>query len=88
MILFPAMVLVLSSLDQRWSDQRVFVVPALLGIVFFGLWILFVTTLDFDYQPMQSSIMFFPLPAILLVGLYWIKWWVAGGMSVLRLEDS
>ena len=87
-ILFPAFVLVLSSLDQRWSDQRVFVVPALLGLVFFGLWILFVTTLDFDYQPMQSSVMFFPLPAILLVGLYWIKWWVAGGMPVLHLEDS
>lgn len=87
-ILFMPLVLVLARLDERWKGKLKFLVPAILGTVFIGLWVLFVLTLDFDYQPMQSSIMFFPLPALLLIGLYWIKWWVAGGASVLRLEDS
>jgi hypothetical protein len=27
-------------------------------------------------QPIQSSILFFPLPVFLLIGLYWVRWWV------------
>jgi hypothetical protein len=86
-ILFMPLVLVLARLDERWKSRGNFLVPSILGVVFIALWILFVVTLDFDYQPMQSSIMFFPLPAFVLLGLYWIKWWVAGGASVLLLED-
>ena len=87
-ILFVPFVLILARLDERWKQQRVVLIPAILAITFVGLWGLFVATLSYEYQPMQSSIMFFPLPAILLIGLYWIRWWVVGGTSALWMEES
>ena len=87
-ILFMPLALILARLDERWKHQRSFLVPAILGIIFIGLWGLFVATINFEYQPMQSSIMFFPLPGFILIGLYWIRWWVVGGASTLWLEES
>ncbi len=40
-----------------------------LGAVFFGLWILFLMTLEKGTQPVQNPIMLFPLPVLLLAGL-------------------
>lgn len=82
-ILFTPFVFVLARLDMRWKDQGNHVIPAILGSIFFGLWILFAVTLDYDYQPMQSSIMFFPFPGMILIGLYWIKWWVIKSSAII-----
>ena len=82
-ILFTPFVFVLARLDERWKDQGIYVIPAILGFIFFGLWILFAVTLDYDYQPMQSSIMFFPFPGIVLIGIYWIKWWVIKSSTII-----
>jgi len=85
-ILFTPFVLVLARLEERWEDWSRFLIPGVLGVMLIGLWALFLVTLDYDYQPMQSSIMFFPFPAFVLIGLYWIKWWVVGGSSALWKE--
>ncbi|RLD09099.1 MAG: hypothetical protein DRI65_00330 [Chloroflexota bacterium] len=85
-ILFIPFVFVLARLDERWKEQSAYVIPVIMGGIFFGLWILFALTLDQDYQPMQSSVMFFPFPAIVLIGLYWIKWWVSKA-STLNLSE-
>lgn len=82
-ILFTPFVFVLARLDMRWKDQGNHVIPAILGSIFFGLWILFAVTLDYDYQPMQSSIMFLPFPGMILIGLYWIKWWVIKSSAII-----
>ncbi len=86
-ILFTPFVFIIAHLEQRWKDQSRYLTPAFLGIVFIGLWVLFLVTLNYEYQPMQSSIMFFPFPAIILLGLYWIKWWVVEGSSALWQES-
>jgi len=39
------------------------------------IWALFVNTVEYTYQPVQSPIMFFPVPSILLLCLYWVRWW-------------
>ncbi len=75
-ILFTPFVMVLTFWDDRWKKHGTTIVFSFLGVVLVGLWVLFVTTLDYDYQPMQNSVMFFPFPGIVLFGLYWIKWWV------------
>lgn len=82
-ILFTPFVFVLARLDERWKEQGNYVIPAILGIILLGLWILFILTLDQSYQPMQSSIMFFPFPGIVLIGLYWIKWWVIKSSTIM-----
>ena len=47
-----------------------------MAFIFFGLWILFLSTVEYGYQPQQSPIMFFPLPGYLLLMLYWIRYWI------------
>ena len=85
-ILFTPFVFVLARLEERWKDRSTFLILAILGITLIGLWVLFVTTLNYEYQPMQSSIMFFPFPGMILIGLYWVKWWVRGRSAAFRQE--
>jgi hypothetical protein len=82
-ILFTPFVMVLAFWDKRWGKSGTVIVTLVLGVVLLGLWILFATTVNFDYQPMQNSVMFFPLPALVILGLYWIKWWVIGPKKLL-----
>lgn len=81
-VLFPALVLVLAQLSDRWKTfGRVIVILSLL-VLFAGIWALFLNTVDYADQPVQSAIMFFPLPAFLLVSLYWVRWWVIAPPTV------
>ncbi len=74
-VLFPALVLVFSLLADRWkTGGRAFVVLSLLAL-FVGIWAIFLKTVQYGAQPVQSPVMFFPLPAFLLVTLFWVRWW-------------
>lgn len=74
-VLLPALILVFSLLNSRWrSGGRVFVGLSMI-LVFAGIWGLFLSTVKYGAQPVQSSIMFFPLPLFLLLTLYWVRWW-------------
>jgi hypothetical protein len=75
-VLFPALVLVFSLLSDRWkTGGRLFVGFSLI-VLLVGIWVLFYQTLSIVHgQPVQSSLMFYPLPAYLLVTLYWVRWW-------------
>jgi hypothetical protein len=75
-VLLPAVVLVFAAWDQEWkSIGKVLIVISYI-LVLVGVWWLFLATLEVGAQPIQSPIMFFPLPIFLLIGLYWIRWWV------------
>ncbi len=75
-ILFPALIMILAVVHKRWEIRGNLIVSLGLGLLFFGLWILFLATIERAYQPIQSPVMYIPLPAFVLAGLYWIKWWV------------
>jgi hypothetical protein len=45
-------------------------IPALLGLLLIGLWVLFLASFDPSRANLQSPIMFFPLPIFLLIGFY------------------
>jgi hypothetical protein len=76
MILFPAVVMVFAAWDEQWGPVgRALILISCLGL-FFGVWWLFLSTLVVGEQPIQSPTLFFPLPVFLLVGLYWVRWWV------------
>jgi hypothetical protein len=74
-VLFPALILVFSLMDDRWrTGGKPFVILSMI-ILFFGIWAIFLATVQQSDQPIQSPVMFFPLPAYLLVMLYWVRWW-------------
>lgn len=74
-ILLCAVILVLSVWDQRWGRLGRWLVFLSILLLFFGLWGLFLRTLQAGAQPLQDPVMFFPLPLFLWIGLYWVKWW-------------
>jgi len=74
-LLFPVLMLLLAEINQKWEGRGEMAVIVILIVLLIGLWILFITTIQRTYQPVQGSVMFIPLPAFCLVGLYWIKWW-------------
>ena len=86
-LLFPALIIIMATLHQKWPQRGDWIVVGFLGLLLVGLWGLFILTIQKTYQPVQSPVMFLPLPAICLVGLYWIKWWVAGDHNVLWRND-
>ncbi|MBN1146691.1 MAG: DUF2029 domain-containing protein [Anaerolineales bacterium] len=76
LVMLPALILVFAAWDQSWGVLgRVLVVVTML-VMFFGLWWLFLATIEQGDQPIQSTVMFLPLPFFLLFGLYWVRWWV------------
>ncbi len=74
-ILMPALVLVFSIWEERWRRAgHIFALMTML-FLFLGIWALFLATVEYGYQPQQSPVMFLPLPAFLLLTLYWVRWW-------------
>ena len=69
-VLFPALALVFSIWEQRWGrGGRVFVVLVLLGLAI-GLWWLALRT---AWAGALEMVLAFPL--ILLLLLYWVRYW-------------
>jgi len=71
--LYPALVLVLATWDQQRGRVGRWLVAASYLLLFFGLWGLFLATIQRAYQALQSPVMFFPLPVFLLLGMYSIR---------------
>jgi hypothetical protein len=76
LIMFPALVMVFAAWDEQWGALGRGLIYLSFVLLFFGVWWLFLATLERGEQPIQGPIMFFPLPLLLLAGLYWVRWWV------------
>jgi hypothetical protein len=74
-LLFIPLVLTWAILEEHWGRRGRPVIWLLMVITFAGLWALFLQTVNYVDQPLQSPIMFFPLPLFLFVALYWVRWW-------------
>lgn len=74
--LLPALILVFATWTTRWGSPGRWITIFSIFLLFFGLWGLFLATVEQAEQPVQHPIMFFPLPVFLLIGLYWARWWV------------
>jgi hypothetical protein len=85
-LLFPVLILILSEINKKWKEKGGLATGVILMLLFVGLWILFVATIQRTYQPVQGSVMFIPFPAFCLIGLYWIKWWFVGSKPLIWNE--
>lgn len=74
-ILFPVLVMCLALMDEHWRGRGNIGIVAILLFLLASLWVLFLNTVQYGDQPVQSPVMFFPLPFFLLVLLYWVRWW-------------
>lgn len=74
-VLYPAVILVLAMWDERWHRAASLLTIGSLVLLFVGIWLVFIRTLERSYQPIQSPLLFFPLPLLLFLGLYMVRWW-------------
>lgn len=74
-IMVPAIILFFSILSERWPKTSNIIVASIVGGIFVLIWLIFIFTLNFSYQPIQNPILFFPLPLLLFMLLYWIRFW-------------
>lgn len=74
-VLYPAVILVLALWDERWRRSASLLTIGSLVLLFAGIWLVFIRTLERSYQPIQSPLLFFPLPLLLFIGLYMVRWW-------------
>lgn len=75
LIMFPAIIVVFRLVDDRWKNTGNIINLISLIILFILPWFIFLRTISFDYQPIQSPVMFFPLPLLLIIMMYWVRWW-------------
>ncbi|MFV2044508.1 MAG: glycosyltransferase family 87 protein [Anaerolineales bacterium] len=71
-VLLPAIILVFSAFTDRWGAKGNVVVLLAMAALLFGLWGLFLTTIEGNTE---SPIMYLPLPILTLLGLWWARWW-------------
>lgn len=75
-ILLPVLALIFSTIDVRFRNLGRYFIWFLMVALLVGLWWLFLATVTYSYQPIQSPVMFFPLVGLCFVLLYWMRWWV------------
>jgi hypothetical protein len=72
-LLLP-LILISAMLTERWPREGQWVAIFMLLILFVWEWALFYIDLTSSQPKMQLNLIF-PLPLVLLIGLYWVRWW-------------
>jgi hypothetical protein len=80
-VLYPALILVLAMLEERWRHSASWLIVGILVVLFAGIWLVFIHTLERSYQPIQSPLLFFPLPIFMFISLYFVRWWAVRPMK-------
>ncbi len=76
-IMMPVFVCIFGFWQKRVGSGAGQLAWVHLALLFFGLWILFLLTLQPGPQFRENLIMFFPAPIFLLLNLYWLRWGIA-----------
>jgi len=71
-MLLPVLFLIFRIMEDRWGKGGRLVEWLIIGLIGFGLWWLFLTSVQGNQE---SSVMYLPLPIFCLIGLLWVRWW-------------
>lgn len=74
-LIFP-LVLISAMLTERWTRGGQLAAVLTTVILFIWQWGLFFWDLTSSQPSMQANLII-PLPLILLIGLYWVRWWAS-----------
>jgi hypothetical protein len=69
-----ALILVSATFSERWTRGGQWVAVLLSVVLFIWEWAQFYGNIIGTHPEMQSNLII-PLPLVLLVGLYWVRWW-------------
>ena len=73
-VLLLPLTLILAIAEKRWQSGKWYIIAIML-MVFVGPWALFWQS-TIGHLNSQDITMFLPLPVLVLIGLYWIRWWI------------
>jgi hypothetical protein len=87
-VLFFPLVTILTALEDRGGRRARWLIAFILMVLWAGLWALYFRTPESQLRPA----LFFLLPLILLVLLYWVRWWAIHSprlfMDEIRSQDQ
>lgn len=72
-------------LEERWSGVGIWINRVLFVGLFFGLWALFVATVQ---NTNEAAVMYLPVPFLALVFLWWTRWWAIRPLKSFFEEES
>lgn len=81
-ILYPALIVGLELLYERWKNRATGLILVILSILFLANWAIFLLTMSANFQTGVSSFLFLPLPITTIILLYWSKWWIDKSSTV------
>jgi hypothetical protein len=85
------LILISAMLSERWPHGGDWVAVLLCVIIFIWEWSLFWLNITSSQPAMQLNLII-PFPMVLLVGLYWVRWWAIKPrrlmMEALKLGES
>lgn len=74
-VTYPGIILISALLDERWRKGGwIAGLVVLLGLLVGIWWLFYITGMSLDV-PTAYAIFFFPLPLVLLILMYWVRWW-------------
>ena len=72
LVMVPGLMIIFGVIANRWQKWGMMTIVLILVIMFFGLWSLFLSTVEGN---IESPIMYVPLPIFMLFSLWWTRWW-------------
>ena len=76
------LLLVLAMFEERWKHSAKWVGLIGVGLIFVWEWSLFLGSVSGGEPAMRLGLIF-PLPLLLLIGLFWVRWWAIRPKSLL-----
>lgn len=74
-LMYPAIMLILATWDKRWGLLGKWLIVIFLFTTSIGIWLLLLNGVQRGVQPDLDPIIYFLSPVIILIGLYWVRWW-------------
>jgi uncharacterized membrane protein len=71
-VLLPVLILVFSTLRERWGEASRPAIFGIIAVLLIGLWWLFLSTVEGN---VEGPAMYLPLPILAFTGLWWTRWW-------------